>query len=56
MRRRKVLQNWAAWRLVLSGFSYREVFYGMSAEEIAQAGCALDIQREADERALRQNR
>lgn len=49
------MQNWAAWRLVMNGFSYREVFYDMAEDEILEANCALDIQAEADAKAARKN-
>lgn len=47
--------NWNAWRLVMAqrGFDYQTVFYFMTPQEIDEANIALDIQIEAEKKALK---
>ena len=46
----RVLNNWGAWRLVLSdrGFTFTEVFHNMTPQEIDEANIALNRQIEAE--------
>lgn len=52
---REVRNNWNAWRLVMAqrGFDYQTVFYFMTPQEIDEANIALDLQIEAEKKALK---
>lgn len=54
---KKVRENWACWRLILSDskFDYNTVFYQMTPQQIAEANIALDIYEEEMRKALKKN-
>lgn len=52
--KRQVTSEWNAWRLVLSGkFSYDEVFNCFTPDVIDKANIALDLEIEAEEKAMK---
>lgn len=55
--KKQLRSEWAAWRLVLSGyFSYEEVFYYFTPYMIEKANIALDMKIEAEEKAMKKKR
>ena len=56
--KKRVRNNFAAWRLVLSGcgFDYNTVFNQMLPEEIEMANIALDMKIEAEKKAMKRKR
>lgn len=56
--KKRVRNNFAAWRLVLSecGFDYNTVFHQMLPEEIEMANIALDMKIESERKAMKRKR
>lgn len=55
--KKQVRSEWALWRLVLSGkFSYEEVFNYFTPYMIDKANIALDMEIEAEEKAMKKKR
>ena len=53
----QVRSEWSAWRLVLSGkFSYDEVFNYFTPDVIDKANIALDLEIEAEEKAMKKKK
>lgn len=47
--KQRVKKNWGAWRLIfcdMANFTYNEVFYHMTPQQIEEANIALDIVNE----------
>jgi hypothetical protein len=56
---RRVKDNWACWRLIFSdigNFTYEQVFYRMTPQQINEANVALDIAAKARANAAKKGR
>ena len=57
--KKRVRNNWAAWRLILAegrGFDYTTVFFKMTPQQIEEANIALDMQIEAEKAQMRKKK
>ena len=52
---KRVRENWACWRLILSDchFDYNTVFFQMTPQQIEEANIAIDIYQEELQKAMK---